>query len=47
MPPYVPLVPEGVKVVKDILPNMEQLSYANHDTKPQPNLDRKNYMDIV
>ena len=46
-PLIAPLIPKGVKVVKDILPNVEKLSYADHDTKPQPDLDRNNYMGIV
>ena len=43
----VPLVPKGVKVLKDILPNVRNLSYIDHDTKPQTDLDHRNYMDTV
>ena len=41
------LVPKGVKVVKYILPNVKNLSYIDHDMKPPPELDHKNYMDSV
>ena len=35
----VPLIPKGVKVVKDILPNVKNISYVDHDTKTQQDLD--------
>ena len=41
------LVPKGVKIVKYILPKVQRLFYGDHDTKTQPALDRKWYMDIV
>ena len=46
-PLIVTLIPRGMKVVKEILPNVKKLSYADHDTKPQIDLDRKNYMEIM
>ena len=42
-----PLIPKGLKVVKDILNNVEKISYVNHDTNLKLELDRKNYMDIL
>ena len=46
-PLITPLIPRGVKVVKDILSNVETLSYVDHDTKPRVYLDRNKYMKIV
>ena len=46
-PLIMPLIPRGVKVVKDILSNVETLSYVDHDTKPQIDLEHIKYMDIT
>ena len=47
IPLIVPLITEGVKVVKYIPPNVKNISYADHDTKLQLDLDHKNHMDIA
>ena len=46
-PLITPLIPKGVKVVKYNLPNVEILSYVDHDTKPQTDMNRINYMEIM
>ena len=38
-----PIVPKGVNVLKNILLNQQKLSFIDHDTKKQKDLDRKNY----
>ena len=39
-------VPEGVKVVRDILLKVLRLFYSDHDTNMQPILDPKRYMNV-
>ena len=46
-PLIVPLVPKGVKVLQDIMPNLRKLSFVDHDTRIQIDLDCQNYMDTV
>ena len=46
-PPIVPFIPKVVKVVKNILPNVQKIAYADHDTKTQLDLDCRNYMYIM
>ena len=40
-------VPEGVKVVKYILPKVQRLYYGDHDTKMQLALDREHYTKMM
>ena len=46
-PLIVPLVPKGVKVLKDIIPNLRKLSFDDHDMRIQTDLDHQNYIDTV
>ena len=46
-PLWVSSVPEGVKVVKYILPKLQRLYYGDHDSKMQLDLDRERYTKMV
>ena len=46
-PLIVALVPKGMKVLKDIMSNVRKLSFVDHDTKRQIDLDLQNYMDTI
>ena len=46
-PLIAPLIPKGVKVLMDIMPNLRKQSFVDHDMKNRRDLDQKNYMDIV
>ena len=40
-------VPKGVKLLMDIMSNLRKLSFVDHDTKNQRDLNHKNYMDTI
>ena len=46
-PLWVSSVPEGVKVVKYILPKVQRLYYGDHDTKTQLALNHERYTKMV
>ena len=46
-PLWVSSVPEGVEVVKYILPKLQRLYYGDHDSKMQLDLDRECYTKMV
>ena len=47
VPLITPLVPKGVKVLMDSIPNLRKLSFVDHDTKKHRGMDQKKYMDTV
>ena len=46
-PLIVSLLLKGMKVMKDVMMNVRKLSFVDHDTKSQIDLDHQNYMDNV
>ena len=42
-----PKLLKGIKVWKKIMPNLQKLSFDNHDTNNLSTLDRNSYMDLV
>ena len=37
-------MPKGFKALKDIMPNLQKLSFTDHGTKKSDDLENKNYM---
>ena len=47
VPLITPLVPKGVKVLMDSIPNLRKLCFVDHDTKKHRFMDHKKYMDTL
>ena len=47
VPLIMPLVPKGVKLLMDSIPNLRKLSFIDHDTKKHKGMDCKKYMDTI